>query len=150
MYIYILFKYICPNSDTEHTLFLNIENCMIYIYLFKKLLNSKDKFYLYNLIKILLSFLIRVLVSGWNWGINLPKLYRQNLSLLFNKTVLNEQLLPNTHTHTHTYIYIYINIYIYSLIFPKMKMLYKFENVLVELICSQNRNNMKQNFLRIS
>ena len=41
------------------------------------------------------------------------KLYKQNVSLLFNQTCLNERLLPNyththTHTHTHTYIYIYI------------------------------------------
>ena len=39
----------------------------------------------------------------------LIKLYRQNVSLLFNQTCLNERLLPNytsmhTHTHTHTYI----------------------------------------------
>ena len=39
----------------------------------------------------------------------LIKLYRQNGSLLFNETCLNERLLPNhTHTHTHTHIYIYI------------------------------------------
>ena len=38
-------------------------------------LNSKEKFFLYNSIKILLSFLIRVLVSGWNWWMNLPKLF---------------------------------------------------------------------------
>ena len=30
-------------------------------------LNSKDIFCLYSLIRILLSFLIIVLVSGWNW-----------------------------------------------------------------------------------
>ena len=35
------------------------------------------------------------------------KLYRQNVSLLFNETCLNERLQPN-HTHTHIYIYIYI------------------------------------------
>ena len=39
----------------------------------------------------------------------LINLYRQNVSLLFNQTCLNELLLPNhTHTHTHTHIYIYI------------------------------------------
>ena len=39
----------------------------------------------------------------------LDKLYRQNLSLLFNETCLNERLLPNyTHTHTHTHAHIYI------------------------------------------
>ena len=39
----------------------------------------------------------------------LIQLYRQNLSLLFNETCLNERLLRNhTHTHTHTHIYIYI------------------------------------------
>ena len=37
----------------------------------------------------------------------LIKLYRQNLSLLFNETCLNEQLLPN-YTHTHIHIYIYV------------------------------------------
>ena len=37
-------------------------------------LNSKDKFCLYNLFKILSSFRISVLVSGWNWWMNLPKL----------------------------------------------------------------------------
>ena len=53
-------------------------------------------------------------------------LYRQNVSLLFNQTCLNEKGLPNytharacthahTHTHTHTHIYIYIYIYIYAL-----------------------------------
>ena len=48
----------------------------------------------------------------------LIKLYRQNVSLSFNQTCINERLLPNyththtrTHTHTHTYIYIYIYIY---------------------------------------
>ena len=44
----------------------------------------------------------------------LNKLYRQNLSLLFNEICLNERLLPNhihTHTHTHTHIRIYIYIY---------------------------------------
>ena len=35
------------------------------------------------------------------------KLYRQNVSLLFNQTCLIERLLPN-------YIYIYIYIYIYG------------------------------------
>ena len=50
--------------------------------------------------------------SGQFWEIHLPipriliKLYRQNLSLLFNETCLNERLLPN-YTHTHTYIYIF-------------------------------------------
>ena len=40
----------------------------------------------------------------------LHKLYRQNLSLLFNETYLNEQLLPNyTHTHTHTHTHTYIS-----------------------------------------
>ena len=62
----------------------------------------------------------------------LIQLYRQNESLLFNQTSINERLLPNnnthththtlshilslslshTHTHTHTHTYIYIYIYI--------------------------------------
>ena len=37
-------------------------------------LNCKDKFCLYNSIKILLKFMISVLVSGRNWWMNLPKL----------------------------------------------------------------------------
>ena len=48
----------------------------------------------------------------------LIKLYRQNVSLLFNQTCLNERLYTNTHTQTHTdthtHIYIYIYIYIYE------------------------------------
>ena len=44
----------------------------------------------------------------------LTELCRQNGSLLFKKTYLNERLLPNyTHTHTHTHTHIYIYIYIY-------------------------------------
>ena len=44
----------------------------------------------------------------------LDRLYRQNLSLIFNEPCLKERLLRNyTHTHTHTHIYIYIYIYIY-------------------------------------
>ena len=46
--------------------------------------------------KILIRKLERILI----------KLYRQNVSLLFNQTCLNEGLLPN---YTHTYIYIHIN-----------------------------------------
>ena len=38
-------------------------------------LYSKDMHCLYNLIKFLLSFLISVLVSGWNGWMNLPKLF---------------------------------------------------------------------------
>ena len=53
----------------------------------------------------------------------LIKLHRQNVSLLLNRTHLNERLQPNyTHTHTHTHIYIYISytyltIYIYIYIY---------------------------------
>ena len=38
----------------------------------------------------------------------LIKLYRQNVSLLFNQACMH----THTHTHTHTHIYIYIYIYI--------------------------------------
>ena len=105
--------------------------------------NNKDKFCLYNLFKILSSFLISVLVSGWNWPMKgskalgkfiyqfqpetktlirkleriLNKLYRQNLSLSFNEIHTH----THTHTHTHIYIYIYIHIYIYNLILSKAK-----------------------------
>ena len=44
---------------------------------------------------------------------SLIKLYKQNVSILFNQTCLNERLLPNsTHTHTHIYIYIYVPVYV--------------------------------------
>ena len=42
----------------------------------------------------------------------LIKLYRENVSLQFNQTCLNERLLPN---YTYFKIYIYIYIYIYYL-----------------------------------
>ena len=42
----------------------------------------------------------------------LIKLYRPNVSLLFNQTCLNERLQPYyTHTHTHTHALIYMYIY---------------------------------------
>ena len=46
------------------------------------LINNKDTFCLYNFIKILSSFLINVLFSGWNWWMNLPKLSRAPTYLL--------------------------------------------------------------------
>ena len=39
-------------------------------------LNDKDKFCLNDSFKSLSSFLISVLVSGWNWLMNFPKLSR--------------------------------------------------------------------------
>ena len=39
-------------------------------------LNNEGKFCLYNLFKILSSFLKSDLVSGWNWLMNFPKLFR--------------------------------------------------------------------------
>ncbi len=49
----------------------------LHIYIYKHVwLNNKDTFYLCNFIKILSSFLISVLVSGWNWWMDLPKLSR--------------------------------------------------------------------------
>ena len=46
-----------------------------YVHIFKHVsLNNKDKFCLYNLFKILSSFLISVLLSSWNWWMNLPQL----------------------------------------------------------------------------
>ena len=39
------------------------------------------------------------------------------LSLVFNKTCIQENLLPAyTHTHTHIYIYIYILFYIFLIV----------------------------------
>ena len=109
-------SYICFG----HELGINLKYtyCYIYIYIyacvklgcslsFKQVwLNNKDSFCLYNFITIISSFLISVLVSGWNWWMSfgkfiyqfqpetktlirkleriLIKLYRQNVSLLFN------------------------------------------------------------------
>ena len=42
----------------------------------------------------------------------LIKSYRQNVSLLFNETCLNERPLPN-YSHIYTYIYTYMYVYIY-------------------------------------
>ena len=45
----------------------------------------------------------------------LIKLYRQNVSLLFNQTCLSERILPNyTHTHTHTHTHIYMCVCVYA------------------------------------
>ena len=51
----------------------------------------------------------------WKLERILIKLYRKNVSLLFNQACLNEIPLLNytrthTHTHTHTHTYIYIRI----------------------------------------
>ncbi len=48
------------------------------------LLNNRDTYCLYNFIKILSSFLISVLVSGWNWWMNLPELSKALLDLSQN------------------------------------------------------------------
>ena len=93
----------------------------IYIYMYIYLyIYIHIYIYIYINFKILSSFLIRVLVSGWNWWMNfqpetkalirklertLNELYRKNVSLLFNKTCLNGRRL-------HNYIYIYIYIYV--------------------------------------
>ena len=62
----------------------------IYLHMYSSI-NIEDTFCHYNFIRILME------------------LYRQNVSLLFNQTCLNEGLLPN---YTTIYIYIYIYIYI--------------------------------------
>ena len=60
-----------------------VTNKYIYIYIYIYVwLNNKSTFCLYYFIKILLSFLTSVLVLGWNWWMNLPKL-SQVLSNLF-------------------------------------------------------------------
>ena len=66
--------------------------------------HDDDDIYIY----IFTRFIIRKLERVLN------KLYRQNLSLLFNETCLNKRLLPNrTHTHTHTHTHTYTHICIY-------------------------------------
>ena len=145
LYIYTILTWIYVLYCCYWTLFFyKYSKQYIYIYIYVWL-NNKDTFFLYIFIKILSSFLINVLVSGWNWWMIftkivpsafghfgkfirqfqpetktlirklekiLMKLYRKNVSLLFNQICLNERQLPNyTHTHTHTHIYIYIYIY---------------------------------------
>ena len=53
-------------------------------------INNKDTYGLYDFIKVLSRFLIIVLVSGWNWWMNLPKLSRAllNLSYAINRGLL--------------------------------------------------------------
>ena len=58
-------------------------------------LNNKDTFCQYNFIKVCLCFLISVLVTGWNWWMNLPKL-SQALSDNFGRFI--HQFLPETET----------------------------------------------------
>ena len=53
---------------TGHSTLLYIYIYICFIKQFNHVsLNNKDKFCLYNLFKILSSFLISVFVSGWNW-----------------------------------------------------------------------------------
>ena len=55
----------------------------IYIYIYVRL-NNKDTFCQYNFIKILSSFLISVLVSGWNWWMNIIGHHQGLLSWIKN------------------------------------------------------------------
>ena len=78
-----------------------------------------------NFVKFIYQFQPETKTLIWKLERILNKLYRQNLSLLFNET--------HTHTHTHTYIYIYIYIYVCILYeenekknaFKPMKKMYK-------------------------
>ena len=69
----------------------------IYIYIYDNMLG----FYVFTTFQPETTTLISILI----------KLYRQNVSLLFNQTCLNERLLPN-YTPTHTYNIIYCFLYI--------------------------------------
>ena len=74
-------------------------------------LNNKDTFCLYNFIKILSEFPDKCLVlSGWNWWMNLPKivpsafgtqfyptLHLRNLLLCYKKPKNFQKLFKNTH-----------------------------------------------------
>ena len=68
IYIYI-YTYLCVWCSWAAVFHLTMFNKII------------DTFCLYNLIKILSSFLISVLVSGWYWWMNLSKLPRTLLEL---------------------------------------------------------------------
>ena len=92
----------------------------IYIYIFKQVwLSNKDTFCLYDFIKFLSSFQIRVLVSGWpSWKIyqNCPKCFLVNSSTNSNlkprhfsfffvcilKTIIivRIRIFPNSHEFT--------------------------------------------------
>ena len=43
-------------------------------------LDNKDTLCLYNFIKFLFSFQVSILVLGWNWKMNIQKLFRLDLS----------------------------------------------------------------------
>ena len=64
----------------------------------------------YNFDKFMHQFQPETKTLIWKLEWIFKKLYRQNVSLLFNQTCINERLL---HNYTHTDIYIYIYIYIY-------------------------------------
>ena len=66
----------------------------VYIYIYAWL-NYKDTFCLYNTIKILSSFLISVLVPGWNWWMNFPKFLKKDtlINTLKNTLYTCKQLL---------------------------------------------------------
>ena len=71
--------------------------------IFKHLwLNNKDTFCLYHFIKILSSFLISVLVSGWNW-------FTKSCASVFREFIF----------FIAVYIYIYIYIYIIIIIMSR-------------------------------
>ena len=74
VYIYIYYIYIHTHTHTHIYICIYI---YIYIHIWFKHVwwNNEDTFCLYNF-KILSSFLISALASGWNWWMNLPKLSR--------------------------------------------------------------------------
>ena len=58
----------------------------------------------------------------------LIRLYRRNVSLLFNQACFKKGLLPDdTHTHTHTHTHIYIYIYMYVYIYISFKSVNRFK-----------------------
>ena len=65
------FKPVKLNSKIDLLPHLKLGGEYVYIYIYVSL-NNKDKFCLYNSFKILSSFLLSVLVSGWNWYMNFP------------------------------------------------------------------------------
>ena len=79
-FLLYLLKY-SHTSGSKMRLEANFMHMYIYVWL-----NNEDTFCLYNFIKILSSFLISVLVSGWNWWMNLPSAFLKKHSLYMQAT----------------------------------------------------------------
>ena len=77
IYIYNIYIYMCVCVCVCVCVWLSSRRSLKHVSL-----NSKNKFYLYNLFKILSSFLISALVSSWNWWTLIRGVFNKNFSKL--------------------------------------------------------------------